>query len=142
MGGLARRVTLLGSLFLLAACNGTNTETVDAGIDGSVSSCQAIDASTCYANVDCPSADHCTLSGLNDGAPVTCCVLGPRGTFDAGATCTSLDQCPTAICAYTADYQSQVCSPMCSSNADCPAALPVCFSIDGGVSKFCGLPPP
>jgi hypothetical protein len=107
----------------------------------------------CYSNETCPAADHCTLVGLDAGAPVTCCFPGARGTLPPFSPCTSLDDCPSAVCAYISDGMTTVCSPACTQPSDCAGTLlPVCvlFGADGGgtavtgtvslgAGAFCGL---
>ena len=77
--------------------------------------------------------------------PITCCLPGPRGAGKAGDPCTGLNDCQTAVCAYTP------AGPLCSQPCDagCPPTLPVCVTVDtadagvsdGGIAQFCGLPP-
>jgi hypothetical protein len=129
-----------------------------------LTSCQDIDAAACYSNAECESSDHCTwnpqITNL-DQVAITCCVLGPRGTGDAGAPCMTMDDCWSGVCAYTPS--ALVCSAPCTGKADaldptCPAQLPWCVPVDpvdaglfaadagpdgGGIDagSFCGLAP-
>jgi hypothetical protein len=126
----------LATLPLTVACGA-------AAVDASVSDCSDIDAGNCFSNEDCADGMHCAFSGLDAGLAVKCCIAGPRGTVEAGAPCMSLDDCPTAVCTFTADFQSTVCSPECHGNADCPSDIPVCSGVptpDGGTRSFCGIP--
>jgi hypothetical protein len=67
-----------------------------------------------------------------------CCIPGPRGTGDAGASCTSVDDCASAVCVYTP--MGDVCSQKCQSPADCPSSLPTCFDagaiVEGGPAQY------
>jgi len=75
---------------------------------------------------------------------VTCCVPGGRGSGQGGTSCTSLDDCASAVCTYT--LSGALCSTSCSTDADCRAhpTLPKCIQLsagvgDGGFVYFCGL---
>jgi hypothetical protein len=124
-----------------------------------LTNCGDVDASACYSNADCKSSQHCTwnpqITNL-DQVAITCCVPGPRGTGDAGATCTTMDQCGSGVCAYTPG--GLVCSAPCTGEAgapdmSCPAQIPWCVSVDpvdaglvaadAGIDAgaFCGLAP-
>ena len=129
-----------------------------------LTSCGDIDAGACYSNADCESSYHCAWNPLVtnvDQVTITCCVLGPRGTGDAGTACTTMDDCASGVCAYTPS--GPVCSQSCTGEAGapdmtCPTQLPWCVDVDpvdaglfaadagvdgGGIDAgaFCGLAP-
>jgi hypothetical protein len=121
----------LGASSLAAtACGSSDAGVLDACADP---------ATTCFSNGDCADpTTRCTVPSTADPTlDITCCLPGPRGALEAGAPCTALDDCLTAICAYTPS--GTYCSGPCTADGQCPMELPSCVSIDAG--SFCGLPP-
>lgn len=101
-------------------------------------------SSGCFSNADCPSGSHCTVPpGANGNMVISCCAPGPPGAGTVGGSCTTLDDCASAVCVYTP--AGPVCSQDCSTVA-CPSVLPTCVTLntrdagvtDGGLAKFCG----
>ena len=136
------RGTGLLLLAALAAC----TPSGGAGDAGVLEACGDGGPPACFSNADCPADQRCTTpTNADPTIPITCCLPGSRGTGDAGEACTGLDDCASAICAYTPS------GPLCSQSCDagCPPSLPVCVTVDtadagvsdGGLAQFCGLPP-
>jgi hypothetical protein len=130
-GALAAAV-LAASTLATSAC-GSSTD------GGVLDACADLDA-TCFSNADCTDpTTHCTVpTNADPTLPITCCLSGARGTAEAGVPCTALDDCQTAICAYTPSG-TFYCSGPCSADSQCPMELPSCVTIDAG--SFCGLPP-
>ncbi|APR85107.1 BNR repeat domain protein [Minicystis rosea] len=117
---------------------GSATTSSSTGTGGStpVASCSEIDATDCFSNLDCMSADRCENKGPSD-TPVPCCVPGARGTGKLGASCTVDNDCATSLCIETsAGFQ---CSGECQSDTDCTTALPSCTEVPAilGQGSFC-----
>jgi hypothetical protein len=99
-------------------------------------SCADIDAGACYSNTECEVGERCTWSPLltnRNLVAVTCCMAGTPGAGAAGATCKSMDDCTSGVCAYTPN--GLVCSTHCTGEAGapdpgCPTQLPWCISVD------------
>ncbi len=90
----------------------------------------------CSFNRDCPEAERCEC----DESTGCRCLLGSRGTGEAGRTpCTSGNDCASALCV-EANGGTSLCSDGCASPSDCPAALPRCLSV-ARVGRFCARDP-
>ncbi len=140
-GALAASALAAGALavttFAASACGTAPSGVLDACADS---------MPTCFSNADCDPANHCSIPPTADPTVlISCCLPGPRGTGEAGAPCSTLDDCQSAVCAYTPSgpFCSTSCQPG-TSNA-CPPSLPTCVGSDAGVDGstvyFCGLPP-
>ncbi len=130
-GGALGAAGLAASSLGATACTSSDAGVLDA--------CADLDA-TCFSNGDCTDpTTRCTVpSNADPTLPITCCLPGPRGTAEAGTACTALDQCETAICAYTPSG-TFYCSGPCTTNAQCPMELPSCVPLEAG--SFCGFSP-
>jgi hypothetical protein len=108
--------------------------------DGGVLDACADPTTICFSNADCTdSTTRCTVpTNADPTLPITCCLPGTRGMAEAGTPCTALDDCQTAICAYTRSG-TFYCSGPCTADSQCPMELPSCVTLEAG--SFCGLPP-
>jgi hypothetical protein len=96
-----------------------------------VESCEELNASACFANVDCAEGTRCQNVGPDD-LPVACCVPGPRGTLAVGEPCSTEIgelECASALCVTINDSEQGVCSGACSEESECPASAPQCIPI-------------
>lgn len=148
-------VLLLG---LLSACvNGTHD--VDAGAQDAalsdasasgdaavvdshfepVNNCQEINASECFANIDCPSAQRCqNMGSVEDQVP--CCVDGLRGEDPVGSVCSMQDgelTCASGLC--IDGSAGTFCSDVCQDEGDCPAQMQLCQPVfySGSNEQWC-----
>jgi hypothetical protein len=98
---------------------------------GPVSSCDELSTIACFANNECESDRRCQNAGT-DTDPVPCCVLGARGTGQAGDPCTNENDCESGVC--IAGSGPYMCSKPCTTEADCPAGMKDCKYIYGSGS--------
>jgi hypothetical protein len=142
-------------LLLLVACGNSSSSTTTTttgtggagtggagtgGFMGPITDCAMISTNQCFSNDDCSSAsDRCESEGTTDN-PVACCVKGARGTGMAGTPCTKLDDCAVTCDDDGSGNDTYLCSKACTSDADCPASLPTCVTLNTGIGmgSFCG----
>jgi hypothetical protein len=103
---------------------------------------------TCAATTDCPTGESCCVStggGGMGGAPNTCAATCPTGSNPAcnvPADCTGGLVC----CQMGPSCQAQTACGMagnrqiCATDAQCPAAFPVCRMAAGGGMGTCRVP--
>jgi hypothetical protein len=97
----------------------------------------AVDA-LCSFNYDCQAALRCECSEDTGCA----CKTGARGTGRNGITsCTSGNDCASAVCVEGPPGTGSFCSDECGSSADCVGPLPVCQSVTF-VGTICIRTPP
>lgn len=121
-------------VLMLAGCGGESSSPADAAQ-------QAIDAALCVTPADCPCFSNydCPPTHVCRSVDATvACVAGTRGTGAAGSTCTSEDDCASALCVEAATGMR--CSDICRSAQTCPAELPRCISL--GDDGICAREPP
>lgn len=126
---------MLSAAILVAGC-GDSTPTIDARktIDAKTVDARPIDAApmvdasriTCFTNYDCPASEKCFAApGTTDAR----CVTGARGTGLVGATCTTENECKSALCVEAATGQGMKCSDICTGPQDCAPSLPRCVNV-------------
>jgi len=81
----------------------------------------------CFHNGDCAAAERCEDMS-SSALEIPCCVVGTRGTGEAGVACTTENDCAAALCIQANDGPS-LCSKVCMTDADCPAAAAKCAVI-------------
>lgn len=89
----------------------------------------------CSLNRDCPASARCTCA---DG---DCrCMEGARGVGVSGETrCSTGDDCASSLC--VDGNNGMLCSDGCTSNDDCPPALPRCITIGALSLSLCARDP-
>lgn len=127
-----------GGTTTTASGTGGSATTSSSGTGGStpVMSCSEIDATDCFSNLDCMSADRCENKGTSE-VPVPCCVPGARGTGKLGDACSVDNDCDTSLCIETSNGYR--CSGECQGDTDCISALPSCVTVPAilGTGSFC-----
>lgn len=92
----------------------------------------------CSFNWDCQLGLRCECDGL------CACKTGARGTTKPGATCTSGNDCISAVC-LDGPSTDQLCSDECKTPGDpapdCPTLLPKCQDV-AFVGRICTREPP
>jgi hypothetical protein len=134
-GGVASSTSSSSS----GAASSSSSGSSSSSSGGPVTMCSEIGAADCFSNYDCAlSSDRCENVGTAD-VPVACCVPGPRGTGMGGDPCQSEDDCASGVCLVdTPSPGTNLCSQLCSSDADCPADLPSCVTLVAGANgSFC-----
>jgi hypothetical protein len=93
----------------------------DAAIDA-VTACSTPGECPCFSNEDCPAGTRCHAAAPDD----VYCEPGPRGTAAPGETCTTENDCDSALCVEGTDTFR--CSRTCTDPSQCPAELPRCLA--------------
>ena len=96
-----------------------------------VESCENFGSISCFANSDCAEDARCSNVG-DDTNLIACCVLGERGTVQAGEACdvvTGQEECASSLCVAYGERPNAFCSGECLSDDDCPETLPSCISV-------------
>jgi len=103
---------------------------------GPVSSCDELNAISCFANAECDGAERCENAGT-ELDPVSCCVPGPRGTGQAGSLCDSENDCESGVC--ISGSGDGMCSKTCETEADCPDGMKDCtyIAFSGSDDDWC-----
>ena len=130
---------ILALAALLVACGGSakapadtgasdtavsDTGTSDSTDTGAVEADPANRDGVCTFNRDCPADQRCGCTEAEGCA----CEDGVRGTGVNGVdTCTDGNDCASSLCVEGAD--AYYCSDVCTTDADCGPALPVCADI-------------
>lgn len=91
-----------------------------------VAACSEINATDCFANMDCPEQQRCQNMGSAELA-VPCCVDGTRGQDPVGHSCSMTDgelTCASGLC--IEGSAGTLCSGTCSDVSDCPDNMQLC----------------
>lgn len=136
------------SFCLVIGCSDDDTSTrQDGSIDqktdpisdlfrSDASSCAEINATECFANIDCASDERC--QSLDGEGAVVCCIKGQRGTKQAGEECSGELECESALCIGVSG-NTQYCSKDCQTADDCPEGMKDCryIAYSGSSSNWC-----
>jgi hypothetical protein len=104
-----------------------------------VESCDELEGSVeCFSNFDCHGTQVCKDIGW------PCCVVGERGTKQAGEACdpdTGETECDTAICVQgdVDGNEVSLCSKTCQTADDCPEGMKRCqpIAFSGSMDSWC-----
>lgn len=89
--------------------------------------CAPLGANECFSNDDCLIERRCEEVDVGGGELWACCVIGARGTLEAGETCTDQNQCASAVCiSVGTTMDNGRCSKPCVTAQDCPVGMQDC----------------
>ena len=129
------RPAMLSAAVLIVGC-GDSKPSIDARktVDATTVDAAPMDAApmgdasriACFTNYDCPALEKCFAAlGTTDAR----CVSGARGTGLVGVSCTTENQCKSALCVEAATGQGMKCSDTCTGPQDCAPSLPRCVFV-------------